>query len=146
MKLVVQEEGAFLITAVCFSPCDTMLYSATDHEDEGQTIRRSDAWTGDPVGHPLRAINSMTVSPNGQSIATGSGKSFHEGDRNRAIRILDTNTFHWDVDMSIADCGLRGPNRIPAHIPADVDQDAFLDPHEVPQCRMRHEPLLHIPE
>ena len=41
------------------------------------------------------------------------------GSYDQSIRIWDTEAFTWEVDESLAACGLLGPDRIPLSVPDD---------------------------
>ena len=62
------------------------------------------------VGH-TNAVDCIIISQDDKFVVSGA--------RDRTIRIWDTQAFRWEVNQSLAVCGLRGPEKIPAHIPDD---------------------------
>ena len=97
------------VSRITFSPDGKFIYSSS----LDKTIRCWDAFSGRPVGHPLRGhsdiIWAFAASPNGDRVVSGA--------YDRTIRIWNTENFHWGSDQSLASCSLLGPEKRPACIP-----------------------------
>lgn len=97
-----------LVSSVAFSPDGSLILSSSSDK----TIRCWDAGTGESIGHPLVGhrdeIYSLSVSGDGQHMATASF--------DKSIRAWDIRAFRWEADYSLASCGLRGPDKIPAQV------------------------------
>ncbi|KAF7377628.1 WD40 repeat-like protein [Mycena sanguinolenta] len=99
------------VNSVAFSPDGSILFSAS----YDRTIRCWDPSTGKYIGHSYvghtNTIYGIATSPCGRWIASASA--------DKTVRIWSTRAFKWKIDRTMASCGLRDPDRIPAEIPDD---------------------------
>ena len=106
------------VWSVSFTPDGTRVYSASD---DG-TIRCWKSKSGDSIGVPLlghsNCIRSISISNDGKRVVSSSqGEAVRTWDK--TVRIWDAQACSWDIDKSLAACGLRGSSRIPVSIPDD---------------------------
>lgn len=100
-----------VIYAATFSHDGRYVYSSS----RDQTLRCWDVQSGSQVGRTLHAftgfIYKLSASKDGTRIAGG----FDDG----TVRIWDSQCFFWDVDTSICENGLLGPERVPENVGED---------------------------